>query len=160
MTKCHVCVAFAPTAAPDPRPQQGEYNAVWDTGASGSVITQRIADELGLVPTGITNVNGITGQSQTETYLVNITLPNGVMFHGLRVTRAILEGFDVLIGMDVIAAGDFAVTGAGGKTVMSFRVPSRQTIDFAQEEQAERMKALIKYRPDTQRKNRKNKRKN
>jgi hypothetical protein len=37
---------------------------------------------------------------------------------------------DVLIGMDIIGEGDFAVTHQDGKTTFSFRVPSLKTIDF------------------------------
>lgn len=152
-------MAYAPAAAPNPPPQKREYAAVWDTGATGSVITQRVADELGLAPTGICRVHGIEGESETETYLVNIMLPNGVMFHGLKVTRAKLTGFDILIGMDVIAAGDFAVTNFDAKTVMTFRVPSKVKIDFAAEVRSEAAeaarKALIKQRPNAPRKKKK-----
>jgi uncharacterized protein YecA (UPF0149 family) len=38
----------------------------------------------------------------------------------------------LLIGMDLISLGDFAVTNFAGKTVFSFRVPSVQMIDFVQ----------------------------
>ena len=37
---------------------------------------------------------------------------------------------DVLIGMDVIGTGDFAVTHADGRTCMSFQMPSRRRIHF------------------------------
>ncbi|QGW29930.1 hypothetical protein GLV81_00050 [Phnomibacter ginsenosidimutans] len=32
--------------------------------------------------------------------------------------------------MDLITRGDFAITNQGGKTTISFRVPSNTTIDF------------------------------
>lgn len=66
-------------------------------------------------------------------YLVAIFLPNKVAFTSVRVTEAPLPtGTDVLIGMDMISQGDFAVTNFGGKTVFSFRIPSMQTIDYVQ----------------------------
>ena len=37
---------------------------------------------------------------------------------------------DMLIGMDVITLGDFAVTNLNGKTMYSFRMPSMTEIDF------------------------------
>ncbi len=40
-------------------------SAIWDTGATGFSISKRIADELGLIPTGMTKVhtaNGIADQ--------------------------------------------------------------------------------------------------
>ena len=40
---------------------------------------------------------------------------------------------DVLIGMDVIAFGDFVISNKAGKTKMSYRVPSAGDWDFVQE---------------------------
>jgi SEC-C motif len=48
----------------------------------------------------------------------------------MKVTEGILGGFDVLIGMDIISQGDFAVTNFGGNTRFSFRVPSLEELDF------------------------------
>jgi len=36
----------------------------------------------------------------------------------------------LLIGMDIIGLGDFAVTNTNDKTTFSFRIPSVQEIDF------------------------------
>ena len=36
----------------------------------------------------------------------------------------------MLVGIDVIRYGDFAVTNYGGKTVFTFRIPSRGAMDF------------------------------
>jgi hypothetical protein len=38
----------------------------------------------------------------------------------------------VLIGMNIINKGDFAITNFQGKTTMSFRIPSKQKIDFVE----------------------------
>lgn len=38
----------------------------------------------------------------------------------------------MLIGMDVICQGDFAITNVGGVTTFSFCVPSMETIDYVQ----------------------------
>jgi len=71
---------------------------------------------------------------QTPVYLVNIMLPNKVGIANLRVTRGNIGGdADVLIGMDIIGIGDFAITNKDGKTVFSFRAPSCDTIDFLTE---------------------------
>lgn len=37
---------------------------------------------------------------------------------------------DLLIGMDIISLGDFAITNVNGKTTFSFRLPSTSIIDF------------------------------
>ncbi|MBF0518396.1 MAG: SEC-C domain-containing protein [Nitrospirae bacterium] len=44
-----------------------------------------------------------------------------------------MSGFDILIGMDIICQGDFAVTYKEGNTVLSFRTPPLKEIDFVQE---------------------------
>lgn len=76
---------------------------------------------------------------QNNTYLVNIALPSGVMVPQVRVTEVQLIPDDnvladkqsqLLIGMDIIGLGDFAVTNANGKTTFSFRIPSVEEIDF------------------------------
>ena len=76
-------------------------------------------------------------RSDAEIYLVNIRLPNQVGFLQWRVTKQDLPSkTDVLIGMDVIGVGDFAVTHKDGKTVFSFRCPSIARIDFVEKSSA------------------------
>jgi hypothetical protein len=53
-----------------------------------------------------------------------------VGFPQVRVSKGILTDFDVLIGMDIIGTGDFAVTNLGDTTVFTFRTPSVERIDF------------------------------
>src|SRR3989344_2351006 len=96
-------------------------------------------DDLKLQPTGVRETRHAGGKSSNNTYLVNITLPNRVMVPHVRVTEVQLIPDDnvsddkqpqLLIGMDIIGLGDFAVTNANGKTTFSFRVPSVREIDF------------------------------
>ena len=47
--------------------------------------------------------------------------------------RGAFDGFDVLIGMDIITKGDFAITNPDGTTKFSFRIPSQADIDFVRE---------------------------
>jgi predicted aspartyl protease len=132
ITKCAVAPAFDPaTAAPGLSPPGvKEYAAVWDTGATNSAISQSVIDALGLKPISRIQVETAGGTHSTEVYLISIGLPNGVGFATLRVSRAAIKGADVLIGMDIIGAGDFAVTNVGGKTSFSYRFPSMERIDF------------------------------
>jgi hypothetical protein len=106
--------------------------AIWDTGATGSVITRKAASALKLMPISKMQVHGVNGTSTQNVYLVSITLPNNVTISPVRVTECeSLNGpFDVLIGMDIIGNGDFAVTNSNNQTVMSFRIPSISRIDF------------------------------
>lgn len=117
---------------PSKRPSFKTFRAIWDTGATSSVITEKVVDQCGLKPTGMTRVCHAGGEELAEVYHVNIRLPNNVAFSNVRVTKAILAVSDALIGMDIINHGDFAVTNTEGQTVFSFRVPSIQRIDFVQ----------------------------
>jgi hypothetical protein len=107
--------------------------AVWDTGATGSVITQSIVDHLQIEPITMTIVHGVNTSAPSLVYLVDFYLPMNVVVSGLNVTLAKLVGIDLLIGMDVINMGDFAITNRGGKTKMSFRMPSQADIDYVKE---------------------------
>ena len=129
--------AFDPQSG-NPAPIAQPYIATWDTGATHTVITSKVATELGLKPSGRVKVRGVgpAGSSQehdSNTYLVNIFLPNNVGVAGLRVSENAVEGCDVLIGMDVIATGDLAITNYNGKTTFSFRTPPCEEIDFVAE---------------------------
>jgi hypothetical protein len=108
-----------------------KYKAIWDTGATNTVLTQKVIDECALKPIGMTLAHGVQGQHTTEVFLVSVGLLNGVGFSGVRVTKGILAGgVDVLIGMDMITQGDFAITHHNGKTCFTFRCPSMEKIDF------------------------------
>ena len=113
-------------------PMLKQCNAIWDTGATRSVITKQFAKEIGLVATGKEKVINTSGEELRNTYMVNVYLPSGVNISYLKVTEcdSVLSNSDMLIGMDVIGIGDFAVTHKGGKTVMSYVYPSIKTIDF------------------------------
>lgn len=150
--------AFDPQTTPTPPGPVAQVGCIWDTGATGTAITQSLVDRLGLVPTGMAKVSTASGESTTSTYLINMVLPNGVGFAGVQATCCVLTpGIEVLVGMDVIGSGDFAVSCSGGKTLMSFRTPPSKRIDFVQEHHAdarsEATKALIKNRPAAKRKN-------
>ena len=130
--ECAISPAWNPTKG-GTAPKLVEFVAIWDTGATNSVITQKVIDDCGLAPTGMTKVRGVHGVSQSETYLVNIALPDKVVFAGMRVTKGDFTGGDILIGMDIINRGDFAVTNHDGTTRFSYRVPSQGYIDFVEE---------------------------
>src|SRR3989344_2246932 len=78
-----------------------KYQAIWDTGATHSVITSRVVQELQLKPIGITVVHTANGETHQKQYIANMYLPNQVVFGMLRVTEAPLHGTDILIGMDI-----------------------------------------------------------
>lgn len=134
--QCGISEAFDPASGGTP-PQVIQCDAIWDTGATNSCITQEVIDACGLSPTGIAQVTGVGGTTTEETFLINLHLPSGVAFGGLRVTRGkFVGGAAILVGMDVINQGDFSVTNHGGTTKFSFRLPSQKHIDFYEQHQA------------------------
>jgi hypothetical protein len=101
-----------------------QFEAIWDTGAATSVITQRVVDACGLKPTRTASLRGPQGVLKTEAYMANIYLPNQVAFAGFTVVKGNPPKgwWDVLIGMDIIGQGDFSVINRGSCTEFSFRV--------------------------------------
>lgn len=103
-----------------------QINAIWDTGATGSVITSGLAQKLNLKPIDMVTVSGVGGNILVNAYFVNIILQtsvNPIIFPMRRVTEGILGEFDALIGMDIIQQGDFCISNGKGKTAFSYSVP-------------------------------------
>jgi len=133
-TECRASAAFDPAATPpNAHPKYQPFQAIWDTGATGSVITQAVVDACGLKPTGMKQVFGVGGPELAETYLVNIGLPNGVAFSNVEVTKGKVLGPQMLIGMDIITTGDFSISNVDGRTIFSFRYPSMKVVDFVKQ---------------------------
>lgn len=134
LTDCQISKDFDPS---DPKAvadaQYMTVRALWDTGCSGVAISQRVIDSLGLVGNGITNVHNAGQTYQSQYYPISIILPNKTDIHFLRATLAQTNGFDILIGMQIISMGDFAVTNYEGQLFMTFRVPSIRREDFVKE---------------------------
>jgi hypothetical protein len=97
------------------------------------VISKRVIDELNLKPIGIIDVFNTSGHQLTSTYKINMILPSNVGVSFLDVTEGSLVGADVLIGMDVICRGDFAISNSNGKTKFTFQIPATHEIDFVKE---------------------------
>ena len=133
-----VCHPFRNTDLDDRKIEMYRFAGIWDTGANGSVITKRVVETLKLKPISFVDVYHAGGKSMVNVYLINLALENDLMLMDVKVTEADLmddhtpehERFDVLIGMDVIGAGDFAITNYRRKTTLTFRVPSRKELDF------------------------------
>lgn len=121
--------AFNPRLVHTP-PSPREYMALWDTGATHCTITEKVVRECGLHQIGVDRVFTADGSDLKPSFLISFMLPNHVGFTSVRVTLGKLVGADMLIGMDIISRGDFAVSNFEGKTVYSFRIPSYECIDF------------------------------
>lgn len=106
--------------------------AQWDTGATGTCISKGIVSRLNLQPTGMINVQTPSGIGTMNKYMVNLTLNNEVTILNLPVMDSEIgnQGIDVLIGMDIISMGDFAVSNFDGKTQFTFRIPSQEHVEY------------------------------
>ena len=109
--------------------------ALWDTGATRTCISEEIAKELNLVPTGKEIINTPSGTSVQNTYLIDLLLPNGVTIGNVMAidTKIGSQSIDVLVGMDIITLGDFSVSNYNKKTYFTFRVPSQKHADYCNE---------------------------
>ena len=93
-----------------------------DTGATGSVIRQGLAAQLGLNPVGVTYINTPSSTNVAcYEYLVRFVFPNNVLFEST-VIEAPLQGQHIqcLIGRDVLAHGVLVYIGYGNLFSLSF----------------------------------------
>lgn len=128
-------VAFDPdNPPPEDQTPLLPVKALWDTGATGSVVTPGTAAALGLIATGVKNSRTAGGMRPAKTYLVNIYLPQAVAFAGIQVSDCVdTGGFDAILGMDVISQGDSVISNHDGQTWLTFRVPSCGRVDYVVE---------------------------
>jgi predicted aspartyl protease len=108
-----------------------KYDALWDTGATNSMISQNVIDNCFLKPISIAKIKTAGGELKRPVFLVSLWFTHMVCFPSQVVP--LLDppmGLDVVIGMDVMNQGDLAVTNKNGATVFSFRQPSQTLIDF------------------------------
>lgn len=121
-----------------------EYNnknmtalSLWDTGASCSCVSEEVIKQLGLV--AVSKVSILTPSSKIpeirDLYIVTIELPNKVLIPNVSVCSSEIgkQGIHLLIGMDIISKGDFAISNFNNKTIFSFRFPSCEDINFVNE---------------------------
>lgn len=99
-------------------------HALWDTGASSSCISERMARKLGLRPvdTGI-GISSI-GQQDILYYIVDVCLSDDIIFKNMKIACFPLENHNVdfIIGMDIIAKGNLMIRNNNGKTEVEFSI--------------------------------------
>ena len=116
-----------------------KFNAIWDTGASGTVVSPRLVGLLDLKSIGPSR-NYTAGEIRNvNRYLVNLVLSDSLKFSGVEVIDLPLPqppehpGFDLLIGMDIITMGDLTISNYQGDTCMSFQIPSMGRTDYVKQ---------------------------
>ncbi|MCM1142788.1 MAG: hypothetical protein NC453_29830 [Muribaculum sp.] len=104
----------------------------WDTGASGTCISKKVVSDFNLVPVGKVNAHTQSGIGIMNQYMINLVLNNEVVFGNWLVMDSEIgkQGIDVLIGMDIISNGDFAISNYEGRTQFSFRLPSQEHVEY------------------------------
>lgn len=110
--------------------------AQWDTGATNTCISEEIVKKYNLVPLSMTKSRTPYGVLETFIYSIDIVINNEVMFQNWNVMGSKIgaQGIDILIGMDIISKGDFAISNFNGKTQFSFRIPSKKDVDYKNED--------------------------
>ncbi len=114
-------------------PKLHVLDALVDTGAQGTCITRRAAQELGLTPIGLIPVQGVSGIQYHNNYLFQIGFADiqqheiGFAGSEMHIFPQPIEGaefdsgnadFDILLGMNVISTGDLTITGRAGQVVV------------------------------------------
>jgi hypothetical protein len=133
ITHCYIGEAHDKQYCKGNPPTKKQYQGLWDTGASASMISARVVKELGLKPIRQIETRHAQGSTMSNLYYINMMLPNGIEIANIAASEGILFDFDVLIGMDVIGLGDFALTHKNGQTVFSFQIPSTHEYDFVKQ---------------------------
>lgn len=126
-------VSFISVAGGGPLGETHSFSALWDTGATHTAISKHVVDTLRLKQEGFVPIVHANGQDIAPVYHIALLLPNGTAWPMTNVAQTELTGFDILIGMDIINRGDFAVSNRNGKTMFSFRYPSMTDFDFQSE---------------------------
>ncbi|MBR0403214.1 retroviral-like aspartic protease family protein [Candidatus Saccharibacteria bacterium] len=97
----------------------GGFSAIWDTGATNTVISKQVARELKLKPISTTELRVVNGTIICNVYKIIINIANRIK-KVINVTEAELGNIDVLIGMDIIGDGDFTITGDYPNRLLSY----------------------------------------
>ena len=133
-TECLVSRAYIPQKTHASQvPKLTKWFAIWDTGATNTVISKPLAEKLGLIPVSFAKTYHARGSDDVPVYFINIVLPNNIQFYTLKVSEGILLDADILIGMDIIGCGDFCLSHKEGRTKFTFQIPSTHDFDFTEE---------------------------
>ena len=120
-------ISISGDAQPNPKP----YDSLLDTGAQGTLISERVVNEVGLSAIGYAEIMPVHGEPiSTKKYRIRIDLPisSGIVLPGGNVgTETILRGMDldvallpyqpanhdVLLGMDFLSVFHLTLFGNG-----------------------------------------------
>lgn len=111
-------------------------NVLWDTGSTYTCVSEELIKELSMVSNSDSDfLSTFYGKIMSKTYDIIVILNNEleIPIDALKHNKIHEEGIDLLIGMDIIYRGDFAISTYNDETCFSFRIPSKGLIDFTKE---------------------------
>ena len=108
-----------------------EVDALWDTGSSYTYISRRLASQMGMISVGQSGYITPTGASISEQYVIEIILPDGTHVTDVHAGGSDIDamGIDLILGLQIILLGDFAIRHRDGQTFMSFLCPPNDATD-------------------------------
>jgi hypothetical protein len=108
-------------------------NALWDTGATFSAISPDVANQLKLVPTSRIKVAAVHTTNIVGAGIITVELPEYVVKKDIRVAICNLNSnVGMILGMDIIMLGDFAISNGDGRSLFSFAIPPfKSKMDFS-----------------------------
>ena len=106
--------------------------ALWDTGATICSISYDVVKKINLSPVAKDTVSTPGGLIRVNEYLVDIILSKDITIKDVRVcsTKIGNQGLEMIIGMDIIMLGDFAISNFNNETKFSFRMPTAGEINL------------------------------
>ena len=108
-------------------------DALWDTGASMSAITPEIQDKLKVISVDKKIIAGVHSSKVVNVVYLTLELPNSVIKKNIRfAVCSITSKIGMILGMDIISLGDFALSNGNNQALISFAVPPfQEKIDFS-----------------------------
>ena len=108
--------------AGEPVPAPVQLAALIDTGATGSVVRQGVAAQLGLRPVGVIAINTASSTDvRCYQYAMRLLFPNNVTVEATVIEAPLLgQDIQVLIGRDVLAHGVLVYIGYSNLFSLSF----------------------------------------
>jgi len=111
-------------------------DALWDTGASISAVTPEIQQQLKAPTVDKKAISGIHNTQIVDVIYITLELPNHVIKKNIKVVVCnITSNVGMILGMDIISMGDFALSNGNDQTLVSFAVPPfKEKIDFSKKQ--------------------------
>ena len=94
-SSCFVSMAWDDQSE-EPEPVTHQFDGIWDTGATGTLISANVVERCDLKQTGVATIYTANGDEDTvPTYLINLGLPSQVVIVGLPVALGSFGDADV-----------------------------------------------------------------